>query len=63
MYAFVEVMLFLVQFFNPGAFAPVNAFPQALSGTNPSESQDDAVNSSIVMIIIMRSKNNFAFPV
>ena len=39
------LMLRVLQFFNPGAFAPVNTLQQAPpTGTNPQEPQDDAVS-------------------
>ena len=39
-------MFTILQFFNPGAFAPVNTFPQGLPGAGPNatEPQDDAVS-------------------
>ena len=39
----VQFFYTLLQFFNPGAFAPVNTFPQGLPGINATEPQDDAV--------------------
>lgn len=38
------VMPTFLQFFNPGAFAPVNAFPQVPPAANAGEPQDDAVS-------------------
>ena len=41
----LHVCFIYFQFFNPGAFAPVNTLPQAPpTGTNPQEPQDDAVS-------------------
>ena len=45
------------QFFNPGAFVPVNTLPQGPpTGTNPQEPQDDAVSIYLLLLLLYLCK-------
>ena len=56
-------IMFVFQFFNPGAFAPVNTLPQAPpTGTNPQEPQDDAVCVNYCSSLLVEGFNSTFLP-